>query len=251
MLAVIAAVAVAEAATAISTHQASAHAMRYRLALPRGWSAQRTWPVLVVVPDAARDFEANLARFVAARGERLYILVAPEVLSCGGARTRTADRYTYTPDEWQRLQGGDDFAFDESGVAAVLSDVHRHWNGERRAFLTGWEAGGHTVWALALRHPERWRGVAPVSPNYQRRGLAPAAFSRGADRVTLPIQPLRCATADPALLKFIDQQTALALNDAMSHGFRPQPVRVVAGTEHGPLPDAVLTWCDSLRGARP
>ncbi|HET7250137.1 MAG TPA: hypothetical protein VFI79_09850 [Gemmatimonadales bacterium] len=251
----LAAIAVASVAgaesTPISTHQATTHVMRYHLALPVGWSARHAWPVLVVVPDAKREFEANLARFVAARGARPYILVAPEVLSCGGARTRTADQYAYTPAEWARLGGGDDFAFDEAGVAAVLSDVHGHWNGEARAFLTGWEAGGHTVWALALRHPERWRGVAPVTPNYQRRGLAPAAFSRNADRATLPIQPLRCATADPALLRFTDQQTALALNDARSHGFRPQPVRVVAGTQHGPLPDAVLAWCDSLRGARP
>jgi len=34
------------------------------------------------------------------------------------------------------------------------------WQGEAKAFLTGWEAGGHTVWAQALRHPSAgaaWR----------------------------------------------------------------------------------------------
>jgi pimeloyl-ACP methyl ester carboxylesterase len=227
--------------------------MRYHLALPVDWSAKRTWPVLVVVPDASREFEANLTRFVAARGERPYILVAPEVMSCGGARTRTRDHYSYTAAEWTAIEREDDIAFDEAGVAAVLSDVRGQWNGEPRAYLTGWEAGGHTVWALGLRHPERWRGLAPVTPNYQRRGLDPASFSRDPSRASLPIQPFRCGAPTGeigAAMEFIERQTALASDDARSHGFRPQSMRVVAGADHGPLPEAVLAWCDSLRRLR-
>ncbi len=227
--------------------------MRYHLALPAGWTAGRTWPVLVVIPDAARDFKPNLARFVRARGQRPYILVAPEVLSCGGARTRTPDRYSYTAAEWEGLQGGDDFAFEDAGLAAVLSDVRKQWQGEPQAFLTGWEAGGHTVWALALRHPERWRGVAPVTPNYQRRGMDSTSFSRAPERSRLPIQVFRCGapTGDAIVaLEHVEQQTAVALRDAAGHGFQPRPVRVVAGSDHGPLPEAVLAWCDSLRSRR-
>src|SRR5438128_11609304 len=147
-------------APAISAHQASTHPVRYYLALPAGWKADRAWPVLVVITDAGREFEANLAAFVAVRGDRPYILVAPEVLSCGGARTRTPEHYSYTPAEWDSIQGGDDFAFEDAGLAAVLADVHRQWQGEAKAFLTGWEAGGHTVWAQTLRHPSAgaaWR----------------------------------------------------------------------------------------------
>src|SRR5262249_39353285 len=162
------------------------------LALPAGWKADRTWPTLVVIPDASRDFAANLERFVQARGNRPYILIAPEVLSCGGARSRTPDHYSYTASEWTSLQCGDDFAFEEAGLGAVLADVQRRWKGESRAFLTGWEAEGHTVWAQTLRHPERWRGVAPVTTNYQGRGLAPAQFSHAAERANLPIQVFRC-----------------------------------------------------------
>src|SRR5262245_1861842 len=143
----------------ISSHRASRHPMRYYLALPPGWKADRPWPVLVAIPDAGREFKANLAAFVRARGKRPYILVAPEVLSCGGAGSRTLDHYAYTRAEWDSLQGGDDFAFEDAGLAAVLEDIRRQWHGESLAFLTGWEAGGHTVWAQTLRHPERWRGV--------------------------------------------------------------------------------------------
>ena len=225
--------------------------MRYHVALPHGWSAGRAWPVLVAIPDAGREFEGNLARFVAVRGDRPYILVAPEVLSCGGARSRTRDHYTYTAAEWDSLEGGDDFAFEDEGLAAVLADVHRLWGGESRAFLTGWEAGGHTVWAQAFRHPERWRGVAPVTTNYQQRGVTASTWSSAPERKDLPIQPLRCGApaGDGAIqaMTFAEQQTARALSDARAHGFAPRPVRVVPGADHGPLAEAVLAWCDSLR----
>jgi len=237
--------------TAVTVHRATSHAMRYHLALPRGWTADRVWPVLVVVPDAGRDFAGNLRAFMRARGDRPYILVAPEVLSCGGARSRTRDHYAYSAAEWDALQGGDDFAFEDAGLAAMLADVRRQWHGEPRAFLTGWEAGGHTGWAQAFRHPERWRGVAPVTPNYQRRGLTPATWSHAPERATLPLQPLRCGAPqgeDAAqLLEAVDAQTATAVADAREHGFKPRAVHIVAGADHGPLPEAVLAWCDSLR----
>jgi len=235
---------------ATSVHRASTHPMRFHLALPTGWQADRSWPVLVVIPDAARDFEANLARFVHVRGERPYILVAPEVLSCGGARSRTADHYSYAPAEWDSLQHADDFAFEDAGLKAVLADVQRQWHGEPTAFLTGWEAGGHTVWAQAFRHPERWRGVAPVTTNYQRRGLDSASFSHAAERASLAVQPLRCGAPRGEIATFmpvVDQQVEQALQDGRAHGFHPRPVRTVPGADHGPLPEAVLAWCDSLR----
>ena len=232
-----------------SAHRASTHPMRYHVALPHGWKAGRAWPVLVVIPDAARDFAGNLEAFDAARGDRPYILVAPEVLSCGGARSRTRDHYSYPAAEWDSLQGGDDFAFEDTGLAVVLADVHRDLAGDSRAFLTGWEAGGHTVWAQTFRHPERWRGVAPVTTNYQQRGVTTSSFSRASERRTLPIQPFRCGAPSADAMQAIlhcDQQTAQALHEAREHGFAPRPVRMVPGADHGPLPEAVLAWCDSL-----
>ena len=238
---------------AISVHRAATHPMRYHLALPTGWSARTDWPVLVVIPDAGRAFRANLEQFVIARGDRPYILVAPEVLSCGGARSRTPDHYSYSRAEWDSLQGGDDFAFEDAGLRAVLADVRQNWRGEPKAFLTGWEAGGHTVWAQAFRHPELWRGVAPVTANYQRRGLDSMPFSTAPERATLPIQPLLCGAPTGEAVRAVpnaSQQTALAVGDALEHGFQPRPVRKVPNRDHGPLPEAVIAWCDSLRGLR-
>jgi dienelactone hydrolase len=223
--------------------------MRYHLALPVGWTRERRWPVVVVIPDASRDFAGNLKAFVAARGDRPYILVAPEVLSCGGAGSRTPDRYSYSPAEWDSIPASDDFAFDDAGLAAVLADVRKRWGGESKAFLTGWEAGGHTVWAQTFRRPERWRAVAPVSTNYQGRGLDAAAFSTAPERAALPIQIFWCGAPTGAAAtgaRFWEQQTTKALADAHAHKFAPSPVRVVPGADHGPLPGPVLAWFDAL-----
>src|SRR5262245_42324153 len=62
----------------ITTQRAVGHAMRYHLALPTGWTRERTWPVVIVIPDASRRFVDNLQKFVVARGDRPFLLVAPE-----------------------------------------------------------------------------------------------------------------------------------------------------------------------------
>lgn len=243
----------AAAPPAITAHQATTHPMRYYVALPIGWSAGRTWPVVVVIDDAHRDFADNLRRFVDARGVKPYLLVAPEVTTCGGTRDQTSPPYTYTDAEWQQARAPKDHDFDDAGLAAMLADVHAKWGGEPRAHLTGWEAGGHTVWAQALRRPERWRAVAPVSPNYQGRGLTAETFSRAAERATLPIQTFVCGAPSGDAAEFMPQlrqQIDRALADARAHGFAPAPVRVVPGVEHGPLPAAVLAWFDSLEQVR-
>ncbi len=46
---------------------ASTLPMQYFASLPKGWSAAKSWPVVMVVPDAGRDFKGNLAAFVRAR----------------------------------------------------------------------------------------------------------------------------------------------------------------------------------------
>ena len=77
--------------------------------------------------------------------------------------------------------------FDEDGLTAVLDDVRKHYAGENRAFLTGWEAGGHVVWAQVFHHPEHWRAVAIVSPNFQARCMDDGLVSSDTARRTLPV----------------------------------------------------------------
>jgi hypothetical protein len=235
----------------ITHHQAKAHPIRYHLALPEGWQPGRSWPVVVVVSDAHRDFEANLQRFVQARGTKPYILAAPEVLTCGGARDQSTPPYSYTAADWAKARAGSDSDFDDAGLEAMLADIHDRWAGEAKAFLTGWEAGGHTVWAQALRRPERWRAVAPVSSNYQGRGLSEATFSKDPARTTLPIRVFWCGapTGDAVqAMGFFHHQTDQAKADAKLHGFAAISEEAVPGKDHGPLPEAVLAWFEGQMG---
>jgi len=240
-------------APAITSHQATTHPMRYFIALPEGWTAARTWPVVVVIPDAHRDFADNLKRFVDARGKRPYLLVAPEVVTCGGTSGQVSPPHSYTEAEWAQARAPKDHDFDDAGLAAVLKDVRDKWRGETRAYLTGWEAGGHTVWAQALRRPERWLAVAPVTPNYQGRGLTPETFSRSPEGASLAIQTFFCGAPQGEIAAFVPKlrdQVERAFKDARDHGFAPAAVHTVEGADHGPLPDAVLAWVDSLERAR-
>lgn len=233
-----------------TVERSATHPMRYHLALPEGWTAERMWPVVVVIPDATRDFAGNLNAFVAARGARPFILVAPEVMTCGGARSRLRELYACSDSEWTAIDPAHDFEFDDTGMAAVLADVARRWHGERQAFLTGWEAGGHTVWAQALQHPERWRAVAPVSPNFQGRGLG--ARPASAKPVTLPLQVFRCGAPTGigvTAIQYVDQQIPPAVAEARARGITARmPVKVVAGADHGPLPGPVLDWFATFVG---
>lgn len=243
---------VSAAAPGIVLRTASAHPMKYHLSLPEGLKNGSRWPVVVLIPDATRDFEGNLAAFVKARGALPYILVAPHVVTSGGANYRHADTYRYTGADWKRVAESGDFRFDDEGIAAVLADVRRDLGGEERAFLTGWEAGGHTVWALTFRHPERWRAVAPVSTNYLGRWLDEAAFSKDPARETLPVRVLFCEkAAAPQGWEFFRAQTSNATKAAAAHGFAHVTLAEVPGRPHGPLADEVLAFFESVRaGAR-
>ena len=51
----------------------------------------------------------------------------------------------------------------------MVAEAARAYGAEDKYFLTGWEAGGHTVWAALLQHPEALRAAALSTPNYQGR----------------------------------------------------------------------------------
>ena len=225
------------------------HPMQYHLALPAGWTAQKTWPVIVAIPDATRDFPGNAAAFVRARKDQTFIIVAPHVLTGGGANYRAADSYHYTDAVWQEAERVGAFRFDSEGIAAVIADVHRLYGGEEKYFLTGWEAGGHTVWAMIFQHPDALRGAAPVSSNYLGRWTSESDFSTAAARRDLPVKVFFCGAVTDDLRvpwNHLHNQTEEAIRVAGAHGFRPIPLVVAEGKPHGPLADEVLAYFSSL-----
>ncbi|HWA82848.1 MAG TPA: hypothetical protein VG820_05425 [Fimbriimonadaceae bacterium] len=225
-----------------SLKTASAHPMKYYLSLPDGWQAGKKWPVVVVIESANRDFETTAKEFERARGSKPFILVTPLVLTNGGPRYREATGYRYDAATWARIERDGTWKFDGAGVQAVLADVRRLYGGESKAFLTGWEAGGHTVFALAFTHPSWFAAAAPVCPNYAARWIAPAG-ERAAG------MPLRCFIgAKDDLWQRFSSQWDRARNEARSRGFGDLSIRQVDGKGHEPLADAVLAWFLSLAG---
>jgi dienelactone hydrolase len=242
----------ADSAPALRT--ATTHPMKYHLALPQGWTAGRTFPVAVLIPDAGRDFEGNLAAFVKARGALPYILVAPHVVTSGGANYRLAESYRYSEADWKKVAEAGDWRFDEEGIEAVLADVRKEFGGEERIFLTGWEAGGHTVWAYTFRHPDRLRASALASPNWRGRWLGNADWSASPAREALPVRVLVCDRSkveNPAGWDAWLGQSKEAMDLAAAHGFRTVSLVNLPGRAHGPLAEDVVAFFESVRTRKP
>jgi poly(3-hydroxybutyrate) depolymerase len=229
---------------------ASNHAIQYYISLPTGWTTARKWPVIIVVESANKQFEETLAIFAKARKDAPFILAAPLVTTNGGGGYRQADTYHYSEATWSAIEK-DRCKFDMDGIAAVAADVQKNLGGEERYFLTGWEAGGHTVWAMILQHPERIAAAAPAVTNYAGRCLD-AGFSSSPTRLDLPITVFQVEGGrDVAPGKFVFDQSQQAMKVATAQGFRNVTERVVANRPHGPLADEIVGYFWSLWKARP
>ena len=57
--------------------------VQYYVSLPKGWTPDSTWPILVTIDGAGHNFQGNFHSFVQARGEHPFIIVTPWVSSNG------------------------------------------------------------------------------------------------------------------------------------------------------------------------
>jgi hypothetical protein len=224
---------------------AATHHIQYYVSLPKGWSGDRAWPVVMIIEAAQREFLKTLQVFEKARGDRPFILVTPLVTTNGGANYRQAETYHYSEETWIKIQQ-DRCRFDLDGIAAIAADVRKLYHGESQYFLTGWEAGGHTVWALLFTHPEEVRAAAPAVTNYAARCME-GGFSSSPIRVNLPVKVFQADTErDKAPGRFVYLQSQEAMKTAREHGFRNVTESVAAGKPHGPLADEVLAYFAEL-----
>src|SRR5215475_8326807 len=167
---------------------ASTHPIQYYLSLPEGWTAGKKWPVVVVIDSAEREFLQAATAFAQARQQQPFILVTPLVVTNGGAGYRSVPTYHYSDQVWDRIQNSGQFNFDMDGITAIMQDVVKQFGGEDKYFITGFEAGGHTVWGILFNHPESVRAAALVCPNYAGRWVDEKQISTAAERTGLPIR---------------------------------------------------------------
>jgi len=226
---------------------ASSHPIQYYLSLPEGWTAGKKWPVVVVIESADREFLDAATAFAQARQHRPFILVTPLVVTNGGAGYRNAPTYHYSDSVWDWIQKSGQFNFDMDGITAIMQDVIIKYGGEDKYFVTGFEAGGHTVWGILFNHPEAARGAALVCPNYLGRWVDERHISSAAERRSLPIRNFVgtkddiCSAGSP-----IYMQIERAIRLADSHGYKNVSVTRVDGKRHERLADEVLDYFSSL-----
>jgi poly(3-hydroxybutyrate) depolymerase len=230
---------------------ANGHAMQYWISLPKQWDVQHEWPIVVVLEAAEKEYEANARRFMAARGDLPFIIVAPYIVSNGNQGLRDPQIFPYSPETWDLVDRDSPCAFDLAGLTAVLTDVQRDCHGQSRAYLTGFEAGTHALWAFTFRHPENLAGVVPVAGNYRGRCVDETSFSSNPARAQLPIHAMTGSldrmfgAGDQLYAQYLEAKSA-----AQRHGFQNVTEEVVPGKDHAPLPAEVLAYFSTLERAR-
>jgi dienelactone hydrolase len=230
---------------------ASDHSMQYYLSLPQAWTASKKWPVVVVIESANRQFQNNTETFVRARQRLPFILVTPLVVTNGGSSYRRVPTYHYSDAVWNEIERAGGCQFDMAGIAAVVRDVKRLYAGEDQYFVTGWEAGGHTLWAMLFQHPEAIRAAAPVCTNYRGRCMEDAQFSSSPQRIRLPVTVFGGETDagwKPSQPLYTQSQEAIKI--ARDHGYENVSESSAPGKGHGPLAEEVLAYFYSLLTAR-
>lgn len=158
---------------------ASTHPMKYYVSLPKGWSAGRTWPVLVAPNAHYGDHGNNLKSFAAERDRRKadFIIIQPLVINADRVETmaeyrgavadaiKAADAAADGRDEAARAK------FDEQGILASLKDVQRLYRGEEQVYITGFSSSTHVAYLMLFNHPELLKGVMINSGVYLGRGV--------------------------------------------------------------------------------
>lgn len=158
---------------------ATTHPMKYYLSLPKNWSANRKWPVLVAPSAHYGDKGKTIMMFAAERDARQagFIIVSPFVINADRVATMTeyrgavadainaADAATDGRDEIARGK------FDSEGVRAVIKDVQKRYHGEDRVYITGFSSSTHIAYMFLFAHPELLKGAVVNSGVYLGRGV--------------------------------------------------------------------------------
>src|SRR6266550_7507956 len=126
-------------------------------------------------------------------------------------------------------------------------DVRRLYHTDSKIFLTGWEAGGHVVIPQLLRHPQRIRAVAVVTPNFLGRCVTPAARKLTDAESQIPVRVFR-GDKDPAWTSISPLFTQSARFDSLARtrGFRNVSDSLIRNRGHGALAPDVVDYFATL-----
>lgn len=223
--------------------KASSHPIQYYISLPNDWSANAKWPVVVVLEEAAKEFKKNAERFIAARKDMPFIIVAPIITTNGNYGIRDSSVYPYSTVVWDTIDKISSCKFDMDGLQNIITDIKKNYGSADKVFLTGFEAGTHLLWAVVFQHPEWLCAAAPVAGNYRGRCVDDNVFSDDISKIQLPIKNFT-GSEDEYFGKQgkLYSQYLEAKNLALSHGYKNISEIEIAGKGHVSLPDEVMNY---------
>jgi predicted peptidase len=223
--------------------KASDHPIQYYISLPNGWTANSKWPVVIAVEAADKQFKQNAERFMVARKNMPFIIVAPFITTNGQQGHKDSTIYPYSKAVWDTIDKVSICKFDMDGLQSIIRDVKTNYSGTDKIFITGFEAGTHLVWAMIFQHPELLYAAAPVAGNYRSRCMENNTFSGHQSRLQLPIKNFTGADDEGFGVKGkVYYQYLEAKNLAIAHGYKNISETEVANKTHVPLPDEVLNY---------
>ena len=234
----------------------SARGMQYWISVPKGWPGTRTWPVVMALSGASKDFENHAKYFARLRDEANlpFIVVTPVLLTVSGdnALPRDHPAYNYPPATWDIIEREGRCMFDIGGMHDVMVEVRNKFAGQSKDFFTGFSGGGNPTWAMILLKPELMRAAAPVASNYGGRcvtseNLANLPISHAPERLLLPVRTFN--GANDTFLQMGTAQQETAMNLARANGFTNFSTTVVPNVAHDPMPGLVMSYFYSLLSA--
>ncbi len=134
---------------------------RYQVYLPRDWTPDRAWPVILFLHGAGERGDDGLIQTEVGLGSaiRRHVDRFPAVVVMPQCR-----RAIWWPDPEMEAQ-----------ALAALDQSMQEFRGEpSRVYLTGLSMGGYGTWSLAARRPGKFAAIAPVCGGIRRPAGVPA-----------------------------------------------------------------------------
>jgi predicted peptidase len=230
---------------------ASKHQMLYYLSLPKQWSADKKWPILLVLESANKEFEKNAQLFIDNRADLPFIIVAPVNVNNGNMGRKDPAVFPYSKEAWSEIDRVGDCKFNMEGILTIVDDVQKKYNGEKQIYATGFEAGTHALWPLIFQHPELLKAAVPVSGNYNSRTCTDLPVSDDPSKKTLIVKAMYGAndeygapSATGKSILYNQYLNAKAL--AVDHGYENFTEQAVPNKSHEPLVPEIFEFLKTL-----
>jgi hypothetical protein len=228
---------------------ANGHPMMYYVSLPKKWNAFKSWPVVFILEAAEKEFKKNAERFVDARGDMPFILVAPINTSNGNQGRKDPNVFPYSKETWEYIERVGDCQFNAEGIYQIMLDVQKQFHGEEKILITGFEAGAHDLWSIVFNHPEYLKAAVPVGGNFRNRCVTAGSISNHPAKRDIVIQSMVGSKDEifgPEGTLYNQWQEAKDL--ATSHGYLNISEKILPDVAHTPVPKEVLVFFNSLIG---